>query len=86
MNNDVQIFYFAHLAEQLNCNNEFFPLEESPTTISRLKEQLAERGEEWASLLARPNTRCAVNQAIANEDAMLFYGDEVAFFPPVTGG
>lgn len=86
MSNDVQIFYFAQLAEKLQCQNEFFPLTEAPTTISRLKAQLSERGEEWASQLSRANTRCAVNQAIATEDALLHYGDEVAFFPPMTGG
>ena len=86
MNNDIQIFYFANLADKLKCENEFFPLNETPTTLAKLKEQLADRGAVWHELLGEASTRCAVNQAIATEDAVLESGDEVAFFPPVTGG
>lgn len=86
MNNDIQIFYFANLADKLNCDNEFFPLDEKPLTLASLKKQLAERGSVWKETLSTSSTRCAVNQAIATEDELLSNGDEVAFFPPVTGG
>lgn len=86
MTNDIQIFYFANLADKLDCENEFFSLSEAPITLAQLKEQLAERGAVWQETLNTTSTRCAVNQAIASEDALLSSGDEVAFFPPVTGG
>jgi molybdopterin converting factor small subunit len=45
------------------------------------------RGEVWAQLLSSERAlRCAVNQHIAAENIALSDGDEVAFFPPVTGG
>jgi molybdopterin synthase sulfur carrier subunit len=47
---------------------------------------LAARGGAWESLLTLRNLRYAVNQQMVGLDSPLQAGDEVAFFPPVTGG
>jgi molybdopterin synthase sulfur carrier subunit len=47
---------------------------------------LAARGGEWASLASVKNLKSAVNQDMARHDTPVKHGDEVAFFPPVTGG
>ncbi|MFA6700706.1 MAG: MoaD/ThiS family protein [Thiomicrospira sp.] len=48
---------------------------------------LAERGEHWReTLLENRSIQVAVNHDIAHRDTELKAGDEVAFFPPVTGG
>jgi len=51
-----------------------------------LRSHLAARGEGWQALAAGRNVRAALNQKMAAADAALDGGDEVAFFPPVTGG
>lgn len=83
---NISILYFASLGEYLKCENEFYPLTESTLRISDLKSKLSSRGEEWNRLQEDKNLMCAVNQTITHEDITLKAGDEVAFFPPVTGG
>lgn len=86
MDNEINILYFASLAESLGRDDEKFELQTPPTISSlQLKEQLATRGPEWKILLA-PSTRCSVNLVISSDDTEIKPGDEVAFFPPVTGG
>ena len=56
-------------------------------TIAELKQQLAQRGGAWAELFTREQgPLCSINQQMASEDSPIKSGDEVAFFPPVTGG
>lgn len=81
----LTILYFARLAEQLACSRELVALPE-PALLSELKQQLQARGEPWRSVLADQRVLMAVNQCLVNEQASLAAGDEVAFFPPVTGG
>lgn len=77
--------YFASLREQLGCDSE--QLTSHANTVEQLLNELAQRGPHWQTLLA-DNTRLqiAVNQAIARRNSPLKPDDEVAFFPPVTGG
>ncbi len=79
------IRYFASLREQLGIDSE--QLDSPATSVEQLIQELAQRGESWHALLAN-NTRLqiAVNQAIARRSSPLQPEDEVAFFPPVTGG
>jgi molybdopterin synthase sulfur carrier subunit len=81
----VQVRYFAALREALG------PAEavEAPagSTLGALRDQLIGRGGRHAEVLARGRAvRCALNQALSDEAAVLAEGAEVAFFPPVTGG
>ena len=55
-------------------------------TVGALRSHLAARGEGWQALAAGRNVRAALNQKMAAADSSLDGGDEVAFFPPVTGG
>ncbi|MBV9814113.1 MAG: MoaD/ThiS family protein [Acetobacteraceae bacterium] len=55
--------------------------------VSQLVATLRSRGPVWDAVFAMTRTvRCAVNQEFAPVDAPIAPGDEVAFFPPVTGG
>jgi molybdopterin synthase sulfur carrier subunit len=82
----IKILYFASLREALGRGNESLDLPADVNTLASLTNHLAARGETWVSLMATKNLRVAVNQQMANADAQLVDGDEVAFFPPVTGG
>ncbi|MBN2864413.1 MAG: molybdopterin converting factor subunit 1 [Thiotrichales bacterium] len=81
----IQVFYFASFREMLGQAQESLPAEHS--TIQCLLEALANRGEHWRqALLDNHNLQIAVNHDIACRNAVIKAGDEVAFFPPVTGG
>lgn len=85
-NMNVRILYFASLREALGCAEETLALPGDVTTVAALRAYLVGRGAAWAPLAAMPNLRAAVNQRMAGPEAVLSGGDEVAFFPPVTGG
>jgi molybdopterin synthase sulfur carrier subunit len=83
----VTILYFARLREALGTGSEQLALPQSVADLSALRETLVSRGGPWAQELAPSrNVRMAVNQDIASADTPVRDGDEIAFFPPVTGG
>jgi len=82
----VHILYFAGLREALGQTSERLALPDHVGSVGELHAHLAARGGAWQALLATKNLRVAVNQQMAAMDAPVKDGDEVAFFPPVTGG
>lgn len=83
---NIHVLYFARLREVFGLGQENLELP-SPATLADLLEVLRARGGVWAQELAPGRAfRLAVNQDIAGQDAPLSEGDEVAIFPPVTGG
>ena len=83
----VTLLYFASLRERLGCSREQVPLPAGTPTVASLVEQLRARDERWTDALAPGKPwRVAVNQRMADPATPLRPGDEVAFFPPVTGG
>jgi molybdopterin synthase sulfur carrier subunit len=54
--------------------------------VQVLLNNLKAQDEGWDKLLSQATLMVAVNQTISNKTATLASGDEVAFFPPVTGG
>jgi sulfur-carrier protein len=83
----VTILYFARLREALGTSSEELALPPSVHDLAGLRATLVARGGAWAEELGRPGAiRAAVNQDMAAPDTPIKEGDEVAFFPPVTGG
>ena len=82
---NITVRYFASIREAMGTGSE--TLDTSATTVGALREALMMRSEAAASPLARGKAvRMALNQDMCQGDAPLKPGDEVAFFPPVTGG
>jgi molybdopterin synthase sulfur carrier subunit len=83
----IRVCYFASLREQLGLAEEPLELPAGVADVAGLRARLRGRGGVWAEALAesRP-VLCAVNQAMARPEQAVVDGDEVAFFPPVTGG
>jgi sulfur-carrier protein len=81
----IRILYFASLRERLGSADE--TLQEHPRTLADLRAQLAARGGVWGEVFAGgQSVLAAVNQEMASDGQALQAGDEVGFFPPVTGG
>ena len=83
----VKLLYFASIREALGRDAEDLELPAGVATIAALRSHLRTRGGAWADALAEGRLlRAAVNQDMAQPAAAIKAGDEVAFFPPVTGG
>jgi molybdopterin synthase sulfur carrier subunit len=83
----VKLLFFARLREDLGTGAEALALPADVTTVAALRAHLMARGGAWASVLANGKAlRVAVNQEMADPATPVKAGDEVAFFPPVTGG
>ena len=83
----VKVLFFANLREQIGTGVEVVDLPDSASTVAGLRQHLMRRGGAWQSALADTKVvRVAINQDMAAAAAPLNHGDEVAFFPPVTGG
>ena len=80
----VKVLYFAGLREALGIASETIELPNDITTMGGLRDWLIVAGRE--KLATSKNLRCAVNQHMVGPEAAIADGDEVAFFPPVTGG
>jgi sulfur-carrier protein len=83
----VQILYFAWLRERAGKAEEQVSPPPDVTTVAALMDWLSRRDAAGAAVFAQRGTlRCAVNQEFAAPDTRIEPQDEVAFFPPVTGG
>jgi molybdopterin synthase sulfur carrier subunit len=83
----IKLFYFARLKETLKYSTEDLDLPIEVTTILKLKAYLAKRGDVWGEMLmGKLKVRAAINHELVDDSAKLTDADEVAFFPPVTGG
>ena len=83
----LTVRYFAWLRERAGRSEESVALPEGVATVSGLIAHLAGLDEAHAAAFAHAGlVRAAVNQEFAGPEAPVSDGDEVAFFPPVTGG
>lgn len=83
----VRLLYFARLREDLGCAEEILELPAGVDTVGGLRAHLMARGVTWKQALAQGRAlQVAVNQDMAHPGTRVQAGDEVAFFPPVTGG
>lgn len=82
---NIQVRYFASLREALGAGE---PVEMAPgSTLGALRDSLIARSPRHAEVLSRGRLlRCALDQRLCREDAVIDGTAEVAFFPPVTGG
>ncbi len=83
----MNILYFAWVRQKVGLAGEEVAPPPEVTSVAALVDWLADRSPGHAAAFAnRATIRCAVNQEFATPDAAVAAGDEVAFFPPVTGG
>ncbi|MCY4046250.1 MAG: MoaD/ThiS family protein [Cellvibrionales bacterium] len=81
----INILFFGKLRESLGVSS----LAIEPDAVTHaidVKSAIYQMHPEWQALLDDPSTQIAINQTLVSLDAPVENGDEVAFFPPVTGG
>ena len=81
----LKVVYFASLREQLGVDQESLELPAGIETVAQLTAHLIARGDRWQPLSAT-NLLVAVDQEMVDQDYVIQGGEEVAYFPPVTGG
>jgi len=79
----IKVVYFARYREAMGMDGE--ELAGTFATVEEVRQELLERGGNW-SVLGDSNLMCARNQDLCKLNEPVADGDEVAFFPPVTGG
>ncbi len=83
----IRLLYFARLREVFATAEETPELPDTVLTLADLLDWLSRRGGIWSEELSPGRAyRVAINQDLATRDAPLHENDEVALFPPVTGG
>lgn len=83
----IKILYFARIKESLGVGQESIDIPKDATTVASLTTWLRLRGANWQTELEPGKAlRVAVNQAMVGMEAAIKDGDEIAYFPPVTGG
>lgn len=83
----LTVKFFSLIREALDTEQMSLPWSEHVATMAKLKQVLIEQGGAvWSDALNQPNLVLALNQRVVFEDAVVADGDEVAFFPPMTGG
>ena len=84
----ITIKLFSSLREVLGESEFEFVLTErdGTATVAEVKSALSQRGAIWREALNQPNLVHALNHKVVWTDAVVTAGDELAFFPPMTGG
>ncbi len=83
----MTLLYFAWLRQKIGRGEESLPLPDGVATVAELIAHLRRRGPGYEDAFAdQSRIRVAVNQRHGRLDAAVADADEVAFFPPVTGG
>ena len=81
----IKIVFFAALREQLDCAELSIP-ESNVSSVADIKRLLSTKSEQWHTTLTNASLLSAVNHDMVDDHHAVKAGDEVAFFPPVTGG
>lgn len=82
----MKIIYFAWVREQVGKAEEEVDLPQGVATIKDLLSWLAARGDNYAVFEKANALRAAINQEHVTHDTALAGADEIAIFPPMTGG
>jgi len=81
----IKVVFFAALREQLGCS-ELTVSSENIASVADLKQKLASKNEQWQAIFDNSSLLSAINHDMVDSEQQIKAGDEVAFFPPVTGG
>ena len=81
----IKLLFFASIKERLGKNEMTIDFVANHSLQALTHELIEKHGDEWQILL-EPDTVFSCNQRVVDRDHIVADGDEVAYFPPVTGG
>lgn len=85
----LNVVFFGHLKEVVKTDTleiDISQANQQINTVEKLRHLLQQKGEIWCEYLAYGKALVAVNQEMSSDETTIKEGDEIAFFPPVTGG
>ena len=82
----ITVKFFSLIREAVETEQLVLEPNDNLRTVEALKNELGLRGEAWKEALSHPNLIQAINQRVVFQEEVIRDGDEVAFFPPMTGG
>lgn len=85
----IKVLFFGQLREILQTDNlelDINKLGNQPVSVAQLRGFLQAKNELWKEYLCASRSLVAVNQTMASDTSLIAGDDEVALFPPVTGG
>lgn len=83
----IELRYFARVREALGLDREQLEWKPDVDRVSTLITHLCrDRDARWNEILHQENLLISINHTMVEPDHLVADGDEVAFFPPVTGG
>ncbi|VTM25171.1 Sulfur carrier protein moaD [Stutzerimonas stutzeri] len=80
----LKVLFFAQTRELIGIDE--IVVEQDFATADALREHLSQKGDKWALALEKGKLLVAINQTLMPLESAVKSGDEIAFFPPVTGG
>ena len=80
----ITVLFFAQTKELVGVDK--LELEATYRNAEMIRAELSQRSDKWELALEKGKVLVAINQIISGLDSVVSDGDEVAFFPPVTGG
>ena len=80
----LRVLFFAQTRELIGL--DAIEVNENFATVEELRQYLATKGDKWALALQSDKLLVAINQTLMPLESAVKNGDEIAFFPPVTGG
>ena len=82
----IKVLFFARVRDQVGCNELEVELPDTVSNVGAFTDLLKSRSQACRDALSNPNILVAVNQEMASSQTTVEDGDEIAYFPPVTGG
>ena len=82
----INVLFFARVRDQLGVSEAQLELPEGEVNVGLIRSLLQQKGEPFESVLSDSDILVAINQEMATNETTVEDGDELAFFPPVTGG
>jgi molybdopterin synthase sulfur carrier subunit len=82
----IDVRYFANIRESLGVSHEQVSLPTTNTVAGLIAQLIAQHGASWQQAVGTTRVLAAVNHELVPHETTIKDGDEVAFFPPVTGG
>ena len=82
----ITVKFFSLIREAVDTEQLTLEMSDRLSTVEALKNELSLHGEIWKEALSPPNLIQAINQRVVFQEEGIKDGDEVAFFPPMTGG